>query len=274
MRRAPAIAVAAVLLLAVASLARADGEAPRIDIIGAPRTEAIDAIASILTRDLGLSLPARTRVHVYTSREAFRRGIVTDGDLAEDGADELAAFAVGLARPGRVLINARLAEVGTEWQRLLAHELMHVVQFELAGGEGRAEQWLAEGVAEHVAFQVLERLGVGSVARHRSVARTRVPRQVAFAQARLDLATLGSPREFTLRHQREGSLETYHLTFLLADHLIQRDGLGKVMEYFARLRRQPSAKAFAATFGQTLQQFEVEALARLQATTAPAPASP
>jgi hypothetical protein len=238
-----------------------------VEIIGGPRTDGIENIATILSRDLQLPFPSRTRVYVYGTREAFRRGIVEDGDLAPSGADELAAFAIGLARPGRVLLNGRLATGRTEWMRLIAHELTHVAQFELAGGEARAEQWLAEGVAEHVAFQVLDRLGIGSVAHHRTIALNRVPRQAAFADSRLDLATLGSPREFTLRHQREGSLETYHLTFLLADHLIARDGLGKVLEYFGRLRRQSSAKAFAATFGQTLQQFETEALATLQAAT-------
>ena len=55
-------------------------------------------------------------------------------------------------------LRGRLAGGGSEWLRLIAHELTHVSQFELAGGEGRAEQWLAEGMAEHVAFQVLERL--------------------------------------------------------------------------------------------------------------------
>ena len=84
------------------------------------------------------------------------------------------------------------------------------------------------------------------------------------AQSRLDLATLGSPRQFTLRHQREGSTATYHLTFLLADYLVQRHGFDKVVEYFGRLRRRSSAAAFAATFGQTLQDFEREVLPYLK----------
>src|SRR5207249_5140278 len=101
--------------------------------------------------DLGLPLPAGTRVHVYTTREAFRRGLVQDAAMGEEGANELAAFAIGIARPGRALLNGRLAGGGREWLRLIAHELTHVAQFELAGGEGRAEQWLAAGMAERVA---------------------------------------------------------------------------------------------------------------------------
>jgi len=235
-----------------------------IEVVGAARTESIDRVATILTRDLGLPLPAGTRVHVYPTPAAFRRGLVKDAKMREDGADELAAFAIGIARPGRVLLNARLAGSGIEWLRLIAHELTHVSQFELAGDEGRAEQWLAEGMAEHVAFQVLERLDAGSLSMHRRVALARVQQQPAFATGRLDLGTLGSPRDFTLRHQREGSVETYHLSFLLADYLIERHGFGTMVEYFARLKRQRSDAAFRAAFGSSIATFETLAILQLQ----------
>lgn len=268
----PALAAAALLLLG-ATTARAGGEtaagaAPAVRIVGDARTTGIDRVVAVVTGDLGLTLPAGTRVHVYATREAFRRGLVHDAAMQEADADELAAFAIGMARPGRALLNARFAGGGSEWLRLIAHELAHVAQFELAGGEGRAAQWLAEGMAEHAAFQTLERLGAGSLAAHRGQALVRVRKQAAFAGGRLDLATLGSPRDFMLRHQREGSVETYHLSFLLADYLAERHGFPKVVEYFRRLRHQPSERAFAAAFGRTLAAFETEALAHLQGLTA------
>jgi hypothetical protein len=238
------------------------GTAGTVQILGPTRGDGIERVIDVLT-EIGLRLPAGTRVHVYTTREAFRRGLVRDAALGENGADELAAFAMGIARPGRALLNGRLSDGGSEWLRLVAHELTHVAQFDLAGGEGRAEQWLAEGMAEHVAFQTLERLGVGSVAQHRRTALTRVQQQPAFAHRRLDLSTLGSPRDFTLRHQREGSVETYHLTFLLADYLIERHRLDAMLQYFTRLKRQPSEAAFRAAFGYSIASFETQALEHL-----------
>jgi len=238
-----------------------------VEIVGERGADAIERVVETLTNGLGLSLPPNTRVHIYTTREAFRRGLVYDAAMGEEGADELAAFAIGIARPGRALLNGRMADGGREWLRLVAHELTHVAQFDLAGGEGRAEQWLAEGMAEHVAFQVLERLGAGSVAAHRSVALARVRQQPAFVHGRLDLTTLGSPRDFTLRHQREGSIETYHLTFLLADYLIERHGFDAMLKYFGRLKRQPSAAAFRSAFGYSIAVFEADALEHLQSST-------
>jgi hypothetical protein len=268
MRRASILAllfgILAITAGGVASVAAAPRETPpAVEVIGGARPEALDRLIGVL-QELGLPMPANTRVYIYASRQAFRRGIVEDAGLSADGADELARFAVGLARPNRVLLNGRLSDTGSEWLRLVAHELTHVAQFELAGGEGRADQWLAEGVAEHVAFQALERMGVGSLERQRTVALRRARGQAAVAQSRLDLATLGSPRQFTLRHQREGSTATYHLTFLLADYLVQRHGFEKVVQYFGRLRSRSSAGAFAATFGQTLQDFEREVLPHLK----------
>jgi hypothetical protein len=269
------------LLLALAAvspgcvaLAEAGSTTPVVEVVGAPRPDTLDRLVAVL-HELRLPMPATTRVYIYGSRQAFRRGIVEDAGLSADGADELAKFAVGLARPNRVLLNGRLADSGSEWLRLVAHELTHVAQFELAGGEGRADQWLAEGVAEHVAFQALERMGFGTLDRHRAVALRRARGQAAVAQSRLDLATLGSPRQFTLRHQREGSTATYHLTFLLADYLVQRHGFDKVVQYFGRLRTRSSAAAFASTFGQTLQDFEREVLPYLKRAMAePAPEQP
>jgi hypothetical protein len=245
------------------------GSTAAVEIIGETRTGGIQRVVDVLTRDLGLPLPPGTRVHVYTTRETFRRGLVKDAAMGDDGADELAAFAIGIARPGRALLNGRLAGGGSEWLRLIAHELTHVAQFELAGGEGRAEQWLAEGVAEYVAFQVLERLGEGSLELHRRVALVRAQRQPAFANGRIDLSTLGSPRDFTLRHQREGSVETYHLSFLLAHYLVERHGMDKVLEYFGRLKRQASEAAFRAAFGESIAAFEKQALAHLRAASLP-----
>lgn len=266
-------------LLAIAPWSAAHAEGPEggagrgVEVVGGARPAALDRLIGVL-QELGLPIPPSTRVYIYSSRQAFRRGIVEDANLSPDGADELAAFAVGLARPGRVLLNGKLSDAGSEWLRLVAHELTHVAQFQLAGGEGRADQWLAEGMAEHVAFQALERMGVGSLDRQRKVALRRARGQAAVAQSRLDLATLGSPRQFTLRHQREGSTATYHLTFLLADYLVQRHGFDKVVQYFARLRTRSSAAAFAVTFGQTLDAFEREVLPHLKRAMAdPEPAT-
>ena len=249
--------VAALVLVSLIAASSAHG--------GPSHMETVELVQTILSRDIGLPLPANVGVFIYDSREKFRQGLIEEAWVSPQGVDELAGFAVGLARPGRVLLNSRAAKARVEWLRLVAHELTHVAQFQLAGDEGRAEQWLAEGMAEHVAYQVLERVGVGiSLAQHRDAAARRARNQAAFARARLDLHTLGTPRGFTLRHQKEGSVETYHLAFLMVDYLIEREGFPQLVAYFDRLNTQPRATAFQTAFGQSLEEFEAEVLLHLQ----------
>jgi hypothetical protein len=249
-------------LVAVALVALLTATTPAV--AGTKQEQVVDTVRAMLTKDIGLPLPESVNVFIYDSREKFRQGLIDEAWVSPQGVDELAAFAVGLARPGRVLLNGRAARGQQEWVRLVAHELTHVAQFHLAGGEGRAEQWLAEGMAEHVAYQVLERLGRGTLAEHRAVAREGARNQAAFARARLDLQSLGSPRGFTLRHQREGSVETYHLAFLMVDYLIEREGFPQVVNYLGRLKSQDRASAFRVAFKQSIEEFEGEVLLHMQ----------
>ena len=131
--------------------------APAVVRVPAAHRAAVDEVLGVLG-ELGLPMPAEVDVHVYETRAQFHRGLSEQAYVSPDRVEEIAAFAAGLARPGRVLLHAKAAKGRREWRRLIAHELAHVSQFALAGGDGRADQWLAEGVAERMAFEMLERL--------------------------------------------------------------------------------------------------------------------
>ena len=228
--------------------------------------DAIRGIASILVRDLAMPLPQTFTAYVYSDRHGFERGLIDDANVAPVRAAELSEFAVGIGKRRQLLLNDESGTArGREWYRLIAHELAHVSQIEMAQGEGRAEQWLAEGMAEWVAFNVIERLGFDTVMNRRHMAVAGIRNHAALVAARLDLETLGNPRGFTVRHLREGSLPTYQLAFLMADYLIERDGFGRVVAYFGTFERRSDRHAnFRETFGQSLEQFEQEVLAHLK----------
>lgn len=227
---------------------------------------AVRTLAAVFVHDLGLPVPHDVTVFVYRSREVFERGLVEDGRVSPARAAELSEFAVGVGRHRQLLLQDSDIEMGSrDWVRLVAHELAHVSQIELARGEGRAAQWLAEGMAEWVAFTALERLGIDTVARRRLVAHRGIRTHAALLAARLDLETLGSPRGFTVRHRRDGATPTYQMAFLMADYLIRRDGLDRAVAYFKSFAESADADAnFRAAFGQSLEQFEGEILAYLK----------
>jgi len=228
----------------------------------------VRTVADVIARDLRLPLPETVMVYVYSSRQVFERGLVDDGQVSRVRAAELSDFAVGVGKRRQLLLHHEPNVASAEWVRLVAHELAHVSQIEMAEGEGRAEQWLAEGMAEWVAFRVLERLRLDSVVRRRRIAIATARDHAPLVARRLDLATLGTARGFTMRHLREGSQQTYQLAYLLADYLISRDGLDRVVAYFRSFASRPDRRGnFDAAFGQSLEEFEQEALAHLATFT-------
>jgi len=228
--------------------------------------EAVRGIAAIMARRFGLAVPDRVTVYVYGERRAFEQGLIQDARVSPILAAKLSDFAIGVGARGQVLLYDQPRDrTEREWLRLIAHELTHVSQIELAGGEGRGEQWLAEGMAEWVAFNVLERLGLDTVKNRREISSAGIRTHAALVAAKLDLDTLGTPRGFTVRHLKEGSLPTYQLAFLMTDYLITRDGFDRTVEYFRGFGQGGGRRdTFRTAFHQTLEQFEGEVLAHLK----------
>ncbi|MBI3636841.1 MAG: hypothetical protein HY216_11640 [Candidatus Rokubacteria bacterium] len=227
--------------------------------------QAVRGIAAILSQELHLPVPPVFTVYVYDSRHTFERGLIQDARVSPVRAAEFSEFALGVGKRRQLLLNEEGTDGrGREWLRLIAHEMAHLCQIELTQGEGRGEQWLAEGMAEWVAFAVLERLGLDTRQNQRELARLGIRNFAALAAAKLDLETLGTPRGFTIRHRQEGALPTYQLAFLMADHLITREGLPQLVYYFSLFSEHRDRKGnFQQAFGQTLGEFEAEVVTTL-----------
>src|SRR5207247_10839317 len=141
----------------------------------------------------------------YAGRRPFNRGRAQDARVAPGRAATLSDIAIGVGLRGQILLNEGApARTGREQLRLIAHELTHVSQIDLAGGEGRGEQWLAEGMAEWVAFSTLERLGVDTLERRRQAAMAGLRTRATLLQRGLDLEAHGTPQGFTAWHRGEG----------------------------------------------------------------------
>ena len=245
-----------------------DLRAPRL--VAPPIESAVQRLAGVLERELGLPMPPRVTLYVYESRERFRQGLVFDGAVAPAVAAEYAEFALGVAVPQTFFLRAG----GPGWLksgdtlRLIAHELAHVGQMELAHGEGRGMQWVSEGMAEWSAFAALERLRAGTLAGYRLAILPGVRAQVT-ARPRLDLAGLDAPAEFLARHRRDGTQATYHLAFALVDYLVGRNGWPAMLDYYRAFQASPDAEGnFLAAFGQPVDDFEREVVLHLTAPRA------
>lgn len=232
--------------------------------------DAVRGIAAIMAKSFGLPVPDSVTVLVYGGRRAFEQGLMRDARVSPVQAAQLSDFAIGVGARGQVLLNDQPTDrTQREWLRLIAHELTHVSQIELSGGEGRGEQWLAEGMAEWVAFSTLEHLGLDTLEHRRQAAMAGIRSHVTLLQGKLDLEARGSPRGFTAWHLQEGSIPVYQLTFLITDYLVERRGFEAIRTYFASFRRASDRrKNFDAAFGESLTDFEAGVLVRLKTASA------
>jgi hypothetical protein len=232
--------------------------------------DAVRGIAAIMAKSFGLPVPDSVTVLVYGGRRAFEQGLMRDARVSPVQAAQLSDFAIGVGARGQVLLNDQPTDrTQREWLRLIAHELTHVSQIELSGGEGRGEQWLAEGMAEWVAFSTLEHLGLDTLEHRRQAAMAGIRSRVTLLQGTLDLEARGTPQGFTAWHLQEGSIPIYQLAFLMTDYLVERRGFEVIRTYFASFRRAGDRrKNFDAAFGESLPDFEADVLIRLKTASA------
>jgi hypothetical protein len=214
------------------------------------------ALASVLhvfaTR---LALPRLEVRLVFLPDDATFEGLLREIGYDPELARSTVATMTGIGGHRRVLLNeARMADDG--WPArvgLIAHELTHVLQYELGGGvRGTSDQWLREGFADWVELQVLAAMGVVEVGPVRAelVRRTRgadVP----------PLSRLATFPDWVAANERSRRVDLYGAAQLAVDLLIERHGVDAVLEYFRRFAASQQREAhFAAAFGQALDGFD------------------
>ncbi len=268
-RRTALVPLAMLLALALSVRATTDSRRATFTIPIAPIALGLDAlplvtpegavrrVALVLRDDLRLPLPAEVTLRLYATPKLFEQGLVQDGGVAPSLAATISGLAVGASLESSLFLLEPSIGLGRsadsrrgvrEWLRLVAHEMTHVGQVELAGGQGRASQWMAEGVADWASLVVLDRLRLQPMQAERDgrLASIHAPRTP------IDLGGLDDPRDFIERSRRDGTDTTYGVSFALADRLIDRYGFARTREYFqAFAHERDRALNFRAVFGET-----------------------
>ncbi len=227
--------------------------------------QAVSAIVEVMEGPLGLP-PVAFSVSFFPNRSRLEEGLVAEG-YAPAVAARAAAALDGVGIPRRVLLNERSLARATWADRvaMLSHELVHVLQYELAGGRrSTSEQWLREGFAEWVSGRVLEGLQLSGAGTKRARAR----RAVALADlSRLPaLAELAAWDQWVDLRTTNPRLPVYPYAYLAVDLLVERHGVDAVLDYFRRFAVSNDADgAFRFAFGETRSDLE----AALRATLGP-----
>jgi hypothetical protein len=233
--------------------------------------DAVDAVVAVMSEDLHIPVPRTSfTLSFYPHREAFARGSTEKVGIDPPIAQDLAKFALGRLRHTRhtkhLFANAEILE-RQPWPdriRFVAHDITHIVQYELAERGFGGDQWLLEGFADWVAFRMQDSLGLDTFSRRRNRQIARV--EQAKERGHLpSLSQLITSRDWDTLSARHGGSMTYGQAFLAAEFLIHRWGVAPVLEYFRRFARsRDRLRNFQAAFGQDLPTFEGECAAHLE----------
>jgi hypothetical protein len=216
---------------------------------------ALTAIVNAFEGAVGLPRPDAALV-VFPSRRSFEQGLLELGYTPSLARSASTFNAIGGAKA--VLVNG--AVVGrfdrARRVRLLAHELVHTIQYQFGGGtRGASEQWLREGFAEWVACRITAHLGLGSFERLRE--------EVLGALVGVDVGLPPAPFDqlatFAQWVEAQGRYETplYAQAFIAAELLIEMRDVPTLVRYFERFRSTTEyQRVFTETFGLDRTAFE------------------
>ncbi len=242
----------------------------------ASHPQALATTLGVVRRDLALPVPP-VELHFLPDARRLREVLLASGyppGLARDAARQMVAIGGHRA----VLINqARFDSRPWSWRvAVLAHELCHVLQYELGGGErGASAQWLREGFAEWLMVHVVERLeGTASAeARQQAILRLRAPQEslstLGGERSLSDwverprwtrvppLSRLGSFPDWVGAAEDGGGEGLYLYAFVAAGSLIEQHGVPAIVRYFERFAtRQDRPANFVEVFGESEEQFD------------------
>ena len=216
------------------------------------------ALAAIVDAfDEALGLPrANVKLVLFADRHAFEEGLLTSG-YPPDLARSASSFAaIGGARA--VFVNAGVVNRFDRTGRvqLVAHELVHSLQYQFSGGtRGASEQWLREGFAEWVSLRVTAHLGLASFNALREDLLAPLA-GVRFGLSPEPFDTLVTFPQWVNAQQRSEA-PLYPQAFMAVELLIEMRGVPAVIGYFERFRTTTEHQgAFASAFGMERASFD------------------
>ena len=229
--------------------------------------DALAAIQTVLQDSLGFP-HVDVELVLLPDRHGFEQELLSVGYPPELARSASSFAAIGGARA--VLVNAGVVDGFPRTRRvtLVAHELVHSLQYRFSGGtRGYSEQWLREGFAEWVSYRVTEQLGLASFDTLRE--------DLLRPLARVPFGLLPAPFDSLVTFpqwvdaQRRSQAPLYAQAFIAAELIIEMRGVPAVVGYFERFKTTKDHQhAFTDAFNMERAEFDRAFVRRWRETIA------
>ena len=218
----------------------------------------VAAVVGVMAQKFNLP-PPNGKVLIYRTRQDFEQGLVEHLKLEPGLAHATSEFAKSAVGNCNVLVNEPLIS-GSPWPKrieLLAHELTHSAQLTLANRCGLPrEQWMLEGTAEWMAYNVTAALQLDDLNDVRRRLKAKVL-QATRKDGLPQLTHLGTFQQWVAARKKYGFDGTYSLSFLVADFLVTRHSFDAVAQYFRAFGKSlDHGASFSAAFGESPEAFD------------------
>jgi hypothetical protein len=217
--------------------------------------DALAAILDVLEHPLGFPR-VDVELVLLRDRRSFEQELLNVGYPAELARSASAFAAIGGARA--VLVNSGIVDRFDRTHRvtLVAHELVHSLQYRFGGGtRGNSEQWLREGFAEWVSYRVTAELGLASFDAQRE--------ELLRPLTRAPFGLLPAPFDNLVTFpqwvdaQRRSQAPLYAQAFIAAELIIEMRGVPAVIAYFERFKTtRDHQRAFTEAFEMERAEFD------------------
>ena len=217
--------------------------------------QAADATAGFFAETYGLRLEKPVTIVLTRDRKAYVAEIVKRFNIDELAAQRASQGTDAVSGGRFIIVNDGGIPTTRLKTFLIAHELTHQYQHQIAGASAGKVKWLLEGMAETVGAQVVARRGYWSVAQYRN--NWQVGLQAA--DNKPDLGDLETAAGWSAAIAGYGSSVTYKTAGLAVLTLTERFSQGKVLDYFAGLGRgETPGNSFHKAFGISMADFAAE----------------
>lgn len=204
-------------------------------------------------QELGLSQDRPVTIVLTRDRNAFLTETARRFGISDWEARRVTRSVDALAGDGLIVLNADGVPTPRQRTFLIAHELTHQYQRQLAGLKAGEVKWMLEGMAEAVGAYVVARQGFMTVPQYKANWYTGISR----TSNKPALEALRTSGDWAEALSIYGAGMTYKTAGLSNLVLFEQHGIQQVICYFALLGKgQNATEAFQNAFEADLQQFE------------------
>ncbi len=259
--KSPVIALAICLLVLTVCLSPAAYGKGGIDLIADQFVSneakdqarlAVNTTLKFFHNTYGLSLEKDVQVYLVTDRTAYKRALKRWYDMNEAEAAHRAQKSAGTAGDATIVVD--VGDIRSREAQLfcLCHEIVHQFQGQASRGRTGSIMWVAEGVAEALAAQILATAGVTGGTDYQN----RCLSILKKATSRPRLENLHTLQDWFAAIEAHGSMVTYGTATVAVLALVQRHGYEPLFIYFRALNQASPEDAFYQAFGVKVSSFE------------------